>query len=184
MGAAIGPLLGAILAYFNYSYIFLVASLSTIVEGLILYIYFKETYFPEKYENPEFSYKILIDDKFFVIFIIIGVLLGFALRQNGPALTLYAFDLNNLPIIDIGYIYSLNGLVVIALQMPILRLMSKYGSPIFWRGISSLFYAIGFALLAFSTDLVSILCVMGIFTIGEDFMAPTTQTVITTIAPE
>lgn len=183
MGAAIGPLLGAILAYFNYSYIFLVASLSTIVEGLILYIYFKETYFPEEYENPDFSYKILIEDKFFVIFIIIGVLLGFALRQNGPALTLYAFDLNNLPIIDIGYIYSLNGLVVIALQMPILRLMSKYGSPIFWRGISSLFYAIGFALLAFSTDLVSILCVMGIFTIGEDFMAPTTQTVITTIAP-
>ncbi len=184
VGAAIGPLIGAILAYFNYSYIFLIASLSTVVEGIILYIYFKETYFPKKYEKPAFSYEIFKADKFFVVFIIIGVILGFALRQNGPALTLYAFDLNKLPIIDIGYIYSLNGLVVIALQMPFLKLMSKSGSPVFWRGISSLFYAIGFAFLAFSTNLISILFVMVIFTIGEDFMAPTTQTIITTIAPK
>jgi len=183
VGAAVGPLAGAFLSQFSFSYVFLFASLATIIEGIILIVYFKESYFPGKEEKITFSLKILRYDKFFLFFIVIGTILGFALRQNGPALTLYAFDIRNLPVIDIGYIYSLNGILVIALQMPFLRIMSKLNTPVFWRGISSLIYAMGFTILAFSTGFFSILFVMGIFTVGEDFMAPTTQTIITTISP-
>ncbi|MGC8620210.1 MAG: MFS transporter [Thermoplasmata archaeon] len=183
IGAAVGPLVGAIIAQFNFSYIFLFASISSLIEGIILLIYYKETYFPGNEDKEKFSLGILKKDKFFLFFIIIGLVLGFALRQNGPALTLYAFNIENLKIIDIGYIYSLNGILVIALQMPFLKLMSRYSTPVFWRGISSIIYALGFFILAFSTNLILILLVMTIFTVGEDFMAPTTQTIITTIAP-
>ncbi len=183
VGAAVGPLVGAFLAQFSFSYVFLFASIASVIEGIILLKYFKETYFPGKEEKISFSMRILKYDKFFFFFIIIGIVLGFALRQNGPALTLYAFDLKNLPVIDIGYIYSLNGILVIALQMPFLKLMSKFNTPVFWRGISSFVYSLGFFILAFSTNLLSILFVMGVFTVGEDFMAPTTQTIITMISP-
>ncbi|MGC8692055.1 MAG: MFS transporter [Thermoplasmata archaeon] len=183
VGAAAGPFIGAVLSQYNFSYVFLFASISSFIEGVILLKYFKETYFPENEDHVSFSLKILRENRFFLFFITVGLILGFALRQNGPALTLYVFNIKNLPIIDIGYIYSLNGILVIVLQMPILKMMSKYNTPVFWRGVSSLIYASGFFILSFSSILFSLLIVMTVFTIGEDFMAPTTQTIITMISP-
>lgn len=183
IGAAVGPLIGAILSQFNFSYVFLFASILTLVEGIILLYYFKETYYPEEHDGMKFSLNILKKDRFFFLFIVIGTILGFALRQNGPTMTLYAFDFKNLSLLDLGYIYSLNGILVIVLQMPFLRIMSKHNTPVFWRGISSVIYGSGFLLLAFSSSLIYFLIVMGIFTVGEDLMAPTTQTIITLIAP-
>ncbi|MGC8609210.1 MAG: MDR family MFS transporter [Thermoplasmata archaeon] len=183
MGAAIGPLIGGFISYYNFAYIFLVASVLTVVEIFILYYNVKETYFPPMKMIEKVKINIFKTDHFFFLFTIIGILLGFALRQDGPTLTVYAFDLKNLPIIDIGYIYSINGLMVIALQMPILRIMSNHSNAVFWRGIGSLFYAAGFGLLGFRNSFAFILVAMFIFTIGEDFMAPTTQTIITTLAP-
>lgn len=52
-----------------------------------------------------------------------------------------------------------------------------------WRGIGLIYYAAGFVLTAFSGDLIFFLIVMSIMTIGEDFLAPTTQTIITTLSP-
>ncbi len=183
MGAAIGPLIGGFISYYNFAYIFLIASLLTVVEVFVLFYNVRETYFPAMKTPEKVQINIFRADRFFFLFTLVGIVLGFALRQDGPTLTVYAFDLKNLPIIDIGYIYSVNGLMVIALQMPILRIMSSHGNPVFWRGIGTLFYAAGFGLLGFMNSFTFILLAMLIFTVGEDFMAPTTQTIITTLAP-
>ncbi len=183
MGAAIGPLIGGFISYYNFAYIFLIASLLTVVEVFVLFYNVRETYFPPMKTPEKVQINIFRADRFFFLFTLVGIVLGFALRQDGPTLTVYAFDLKNLPIIDIGYIYSVNGLMVIALQMPILRAMSSHGNPVFWRGIGTLFYAAGFSVLGFMNSFAFILLAMFIFTIGEDFMAPTTQTIITTLAP-
>ncbi len=183
MGAAIGPLIGGFISYYNFAYIFLIASLLTVVEVFVLFYNVRETYFPPMKTPEKVQINIFRADRFFFLFTLVGIVLGFALRQDGPTLTVYAFDLKNLPIIDIGYIYSVNGLMVIALQMPILRIMSSHGNPVFWRGIGTLFYAAGFSVLGFMNSFAFILLAMFIFTIGEDFMAPTTQTIITTLAP-
>ncbi|MHB1471399.1 MAG: MFS transporter [Thermoplasmataceae archaeon] len=52
-----------------------------------------------------------------------------------------------------------------------------------WRGVGLVYYAGGFVLTAFSGNLIFFLVVMSIMTIGEDFLAPTTQTIITTLSP-
>ncbi len=183
MGAAIGPLIGGFISYYNFAYIFLIASLLTVVEVFVLFYNVRETYFPPMKTPEKVQINIFRADRFFFLFTLVGIVLGFALRQDGPTLTVYAFNLRNLPIIDLGYIYSVNGLMVIALQMPILRIMSSHGNPVFWRGIGTLFYAAGFSVLGFMNSFAFILLAMFIFTIGEDFMAPTTQTIITTLAP-
>ncbi|WP_297215376.1 MFS transporter [Thermoplasma sp.] len=183
LGAAIGPLIGGILSSINFSYIFILASLLTIAELFMLYFNVKETYTIRNVNKEEIKFKIFKSDRFFFLFTIVGVVLGFTLRQNGPTLTVYAFDLKALPLIDIGLIYSVNGLAVIALQMPILRLMSSRMNAVFWRGIGTIYYAAGFMVLAFNGAFAYFLIAMLIFTIGEDFMAPTTQTIITTLAP-
>lgn len=184
LGAAAGPLIGGFLAVFGFQYIFLVASISTVVELVILYYSVSETYFPEKNTGKlvkeKFSFRL---DRFFLLFTIVGLFLAFFTRQRGSTLTLYIFDFKNLPITYIGYIYALNGALVVITQLPILSFMNSHLTPMEWRGVGLIYYAAGFVITAFSGDLIFFLIVMSIMTIGEDFLAPTTQTIITTLSP-
>ncbi len=136
VGAALGPLLGGFLATMGFQYVFLSASVATVVEVIMLYSTMSETYTPTGgRERERIDLTVLGRDRFLLIFSLIGgVLAGFVIRQDGPALTLYVFDFNRMPIIDIGYIYSMNGLLVVALQFFVLRVMTMRSNAVFWRG--------------------------------------------------
>lgn len=186
LGIAIGPLLGAYLAYFGLQYIFLVSSAVTVVEIFMLYFLMRETYVPSDHiqvMKGELS-RTYMKDRFFVVFIIIGVLLQIFMRQRGSTFTVYTIVLQNLPYMYLGYIWALNGILVVALQFPLLRLMTKVGNPMMWRGIGTLFYAISFLVLTDSTAFLILALFMTISTFGEDLLSPTTQSIITTLAPD
>ncbi len=184
-GAAIGPILGAILSVYGFQYIFLMAGIATFIEIIILYFNVKETYFPSKIGYlTKSDIKAAYNDRFFILFIVIGIIMAFVLRQRGASLTLYAFDFEGLPILYLAYIYSLNGILVVLLQYPIFKIMNKETRPVFFRFIGMLFYFLGFIVLMFSRDIYYFLLSMGIMTVGEDFVAPTTQTIVTSIAPD
>ena len=183
-GAAIGPILGAILSVYGFQYIFLMAGIATFIEIIILYFNVKETYFPSKIEYlTKNDIKLAYRDRFFILFIVIGIIMAFVLRQRGASLTLYAFDFEGLPILYLAYIYSLNGILVVLLQYPIFKLMNRETRPVLFRSVGMLFYFLGFIVLMFSKNIDYFLLSMGIMTVGEDFVAPTTQTIITSIAP-
>ncbi|EQD39842.1 multidrug efflux permease, partial [mine drainage metagenome] len=57
------------------------------------------------------------------------------------------------------------------------------GHPFVWRGVGVLFYAGAFMVLAISPAFIVIIIFMVISTMGENFTSPTTQTVVTLIAP-
>ena len=183
-GAAIGPIMGAVLSVYGFQYIFLLAGISTFIEIGILYFSVRETYFPSKaLYLTKSDIKLAYKDRFFIVFIIIGIVMAFMLRQRGASLTLYAFDFEGLPILYLAYIYSLNGILVVLLQYPIFKVMNKSSNPVLFRFIGMIFYFLGFMVLMFSKDILYFMISMGIMTIGEDFVAPTTQTIITSIAP-
>lgn len=185
LGIAIGPLVGAYLAGYGLQYIFLIASIATLLEVIMLYRFMKETYVPTVKEGV--SRRILGNiyrtDRFFVLFILVGIFLAFFTRQRGTSLTVYAVVLQNLPFLYLGYIWALNGLLVVVLQLPVLRVMTRRGNPVFWRGVGVIFYALSFIVLSFVPTLGVLLLSMTVSTIGEDFVSPTTQTIVTTIAP-
>ncbi len=186
LGIAIGPLLGAYLAYFGLQYIFLVSSAVTVVEIFMLYFLMRETYVPSDHiqvMKGELS-RTYMKDRFFVVFIIIGVLLQIFMRQRGSTFTVYTIVLQNLPYMYLGYIWALNGILVVTLQFPLLRLMTKVGNPMMWRGVGTLFYAISFLVLTDSTAFLVLALFMTISTFGEDLLSPTTQSIITTLAPD
>lgn len=185
LGIAIGPLVGAYLAGYGLQYIFLIASIATVLEVLMLYRFMLETYVPPlKRESHRGMLKdVYHADRFFVAFILVGILLSFFTRQRGTSLTVYAVVLQNLPFLYLGYIWALNGILVVVLQLPVLRVMTRRGNPMFWRGIGVLFYAMAFVVLSFVPTLGVLLLSMLISTVGEDFVSPTTQTIVTTIAP-
>ena len=187
LGAAVGPVIGGFLSTYGFQYIFLLAGLATIVEILILYRNVPETYSIPK-NKPSIdrvarrTIRTAFRNRIFMAFTLIGVAMGFVLRQRGSTLVLYIFDLKNLPVMEVGYIYALNGLLVVLLQIPILTLMNRSRTSIFWRGIGGVIYALGFFILSLFTGFAIFLFVMAIMTVGENFFSPTTQTIITNIA--
>uniref|UniRef100_UPI00307E2607 MFS transporter n=1 Tax=Ferroplasma sp. TaxID=2591003 RepID=UPI00307E2607 len=183
-GAAIGPVLGALVSVYGFQYIFLIAGISTFIEIGILYFKVHETYHISKamYLTKE-DIKKSYHDRFLLIFTFIGIGMAFLLRQDGASLTLYAFDFNGLPILYLAYIYSLNGFLVVLLQYPVYRIINRSNNKVLYRGFGMLFYFIAFIVLIFSKNILYFLLAMGIMTVGEDFVAPTTQTIITSIAP-
>ncbi len=186
LGIAIGPLIGAYLASYGLQYIFLISSVVTVVEILMLYFMMRETYNPKEHiqvKKGELS-RAYLKDRFFVIFIVIGVLLQIFMRQRGSSFTVYTIVLQHLPYMYLGYIWALNGVLVVVLQFPLLRLMTKLGNPMVWRGIGTLFYAISFLILTNSSAFLILVLFMTVSTIGEDLLSPTTQSIITTLAPD
>ena len=186
LGIAVGPLLGAYLAGYGLQYIFLISAIATVVEIVMLYLMMRETYFPKLHEpllKGDLS-KAYRSDKFFIAFIVIGIFLGFFMRQRGSSLTVYSIAIENLPFMYLGYIWALNGLLVVLIQIPILRLMTNAGNPMLWRGIGTIFYAAAFLVLVNYPTLEILLLFMTISTFGEDMLSPTTQSIITSIAPE
>ncbi len=186
LGIAVGPLLGAFLATYGLQYIFLVSSAVTVVEIFMLYYLMKETYNPKDHvilKRGELT-KSYSRDRFFIIFIIIGIILGFFMRQRGSTFTVYTIYIQHLPYLYLGYVWALNGFLVVVLQFPLLRVMTKFGNPMLWRGVGSLFYAIGFLFLIYTPTLAILFAFMTISTFGEDLVSPTTQSIITTIAPD
>ena len=186
LGIAIGPLIGAYLAYFGLQYIFLVSAAVTVVEILLLFALFRETYVPGDHKALKKgdlgrAYR---QDRFFIFFIIIGIILGVFMRQRGSSFTVYTIVIENLPYAYLGYIWALNGALVVILQFPFLRLMTRFGNPMMWRGVGTLFYAISFFILTSSPVFLILVVFMTISTFGEDLLSPTTQSIITTMAPE
>ncbi|MEM0158704.1 MAG: MFS transporter [Thermoplasmataceae archaeon] len=186
LGIALGPLVGAYLAGIGLQYIFLIAAIATFAEVIMLYFLMRETYYPGLLHTASGDYlkRSYRADRFFIIFILVGVALAFFTRQRGSSLTVYAIVLQNLPFLYLGYVWALNGFLVVALQIPVLRLMTKIGNPMLWRGIGVLFYSASFFILSFSPTLNILILSMIVSTIGEDFVSPTTQAIVTTIAPE
>ncbi len=186
LGAAIGPMIGAFLSVYGFQWIFFIAGITSVFEGFLLYFAVGETFSGKKRMKgfrPLNSEKFSMN-RFLIFFTLAGILFGFAIRQTGPAFTLYIFDLRGISIITVGIIYSMNGLLVVLLQVPIFRLMKSMGNVMAWRAFGTLVYAISFLLLVIISGELSFLFIMGLITIGEDFSSPTTQTILMEVAPE
>ncbi len=185
LGIAVGPLVGAYLAGYGLQYIFLIASAATAAEVVMLYLFMGETYTPTGMleKKPRILRDTVKNDRFFLLFIMIGILLAFFSRQRGTSLTVYTVVLSNLPFMDLGAIWALNGILVVILQLPLLRIMTANGNSMMWRGVGVLFYAASFVVLSAVPTLGILLLSMTISTVGEDFVSPTTQAIVTTIAP-
>lgn len=189
LGIAIGPMVGAYSYVLTggFQYIFMIAGIATIAEVVLLYQYMRETFEPNHKEATKSIsnlHRVYKADRLFLLFTAAGIITGFFLRQRGTSLTIFTVLLQNEPVQYLAYIWALNGLLVVLLQVPILSIMTRGLNAMFWRGVGVIFYAASFIILFFSAGLIYLLVFMTISTVGEDFLSPTTQSIITTMAPE
>ena len=186
-----GPLIGGLLAGINYLILFIMdAVLSIIVAGIIL-IKLPET-MPEKASESARStglgttmsgYLQVFKDRLFMTFIVISVLSIVVYLQMASTLSVYLINEHNISTRGFGYILSLNAAMVVFFQYWISRKLHKV-PPMMIMVVGNLFYAIGFGLFGVVTAYWMMLGAMAIVTIGEMFVVPVAQTLVSYFAPE
>jgi MFS family permease len=183
VGFAISPALGGLLAsQFGIPVVFLVACGASLVGGLILTLFLGETR-PESApsarplgERASFPFY----DSTFVAFGVLGIGLTLAAGQFGTALTLFSVGVRHFSYEQVGWLYSLNGIIVVTLQMPIAWGLKR--RHLLWMAVGTLCYGGAYAIFYVGTVYAAFLLAMGVLTIGENLVSPLQNTIVAAMA--
>jgi len=183
LGWAAGPALGGFLAGESFGLLFLISAAITLLSALVFLIFLRA---PQAAKPQEiFRLKDVIavkDDPLLARHSILIFLLHHVVAQLIVPFSVYSVEIVGLAEHELGYLYTLNGLLVVALQLPITRLLRRF-SLASQLAAGAFIYAIGYGVMggisAFSFFAVAIVIV----SIGEMAMSPPSLTLTSRLAP-
>ncbi|MCY0851141.1 MAG: MFS transporter [Thermoplasma acidophilum] len=180
LGFSAGPAIGGFLAGYSYAYIFLFGAAGAVIELLLYYHLVNET---GKLRTGSGKFSMPLSDRYFVVVAIMIGVTYFVSGQWGTTLTLFLSVIYGISNNMIGILYSINGITVILLQMPIIRMIERING--FWQlALGTIVYGFGFFVLALTHSFLLLGLDIVFITIGENILAPVTNSIISKIAPE
>jgi MFS family permease len=128
---------------------------------------------PERGERPTFASALRMFDENRPFFAYLSlVLLGSILTvQQFATLSVYAKTELHLTIAEIGYLYAVNGLLVVVLQIPAVRFIDQ-GGPARPLLLGPLLYVAAFVAIGVGTTFPHLVAAMVVLTAGEVVFAP------------
>lgn len=189
VGVAVGPLLGAFFATMNGALPFLLTGIVYFIYAVTLYAlliaFGIEKIEGEKKSTVTFgsAWRVIRSDTTFRLYILGGIIGAVGYSQVMVTLSQYLEQSFTDGVKMFAVLMSVNAIVVIAMQIPLIRLAEKY-TPIVAIAFGNLMFALGDVGFAFSHSLVWLIVSMGIFTLGEILNYPAANMLIDKLAPE
>ena len=183
-GFSLGPAIGGFVALLSYSYVFLIPAVSSIIELIIYILYLEETKITGVGQNGNIQakfYAAFRNRNFFMISILIA-LFFVIMGQWGTTLTLFWRGYDSMTTIQVGMLYSVNGIVVTLGQIPTNRLIAGL-SDIARINLGYLLYLFSFSILPFFTGFSFLVVDTVIITLGENIITPSINSVISRASP-
>jgi predicted MFS family arabinose efflux permease len=192
LGFAVAAAVGGKLATWSFDWLFRGDALTTIAYAVILVIMVRETLPSRKRSSPEVSARAediplakairhILTDRVFVVFCFASFCLAIMYMQAFATLPLHLHQLN-IDAAAFGWIMSVNGVMIVLLQIPITAAVTQYHRG--WMiTISAIITAVGFSLNAVAGVPYQFAMIVGVWTIGEMINAPLMSAVISDIAP-
>ncbi len=181
VGWAVGPLVGGFIYDSGMYYIFALLSLTSIAQFSIVLLYVKKREGTSRNLGRLDSF--LVVDKYLIAFASGTFFVTLIASQFSVTLPIFATNVVSIPTNQIGYIYAVNGFIVVAGQYPMSWLL-RHMNDINVMVLGSAFYALGYFLIGFSHDLLGIMLDMVIITVGENLTSPGMNSVVSKIAPK
>lgn len=178
LGFLFGPVLGGvIIVTMGYSYIFYIDAISCILSVLLFVSFVKEKKLPFKLkkikplyqdgENPVF------DDKLFLTHLVVTIITGILFFQIFTTLPLYYKDIFNLTEFECGLFLSLNGLIILMFELPIVTYVIKNNvNRLAMVSYGILSMSISYLMLLFYNNVIMLVLMMIFMTIGVMFTFP------------
>jgi MFS family permease len=97
--------------------------------------------------------------------------------------SVYSEKVVGVQIYEVGYLYAINGLMVVFLQFPVARLISRFRMT---NAISmgAFLYAIGYFAVAFTNDFFTLAFCMAVISMGEIVVSPASSNLVANMSPE
>lgn len=187
---AVGPMLGGLLAAYNFLYLFIADAIASIITAVIVYLALPETKPEVSEDQPEQSllktmsgYSVVLRDTAYMAFLIVSLLATVVYIQMNSTLSVYLRDMHEVSPQGFGYILSLNAAMVVLFQFWITRRVSKY-APMVMMALGTALVGVGFVMYGFVTTFIMFMLAMVIITMGEMVFVPVAQALAARFAPE
>jgi len=184
LGWALGPAIGGFLATSSYALLFFLSAIMTTISGLIVWRFLKS---PETVKTTDqFKMKDLIavkDDPNLAIHVSLQLILYLVVSQLIVPFSVYSVNMVGLSETELGYLFSLNGLLVVLLQLPVTNYLSKFRLTSQISG-GAFLYLIGYGIMGIFIGFEYFMIAIIIVTTGEVFMSPPSMTLTSRLAPQ
>lgn len=185
LGWTIGPLLAGLLAIMGYSTLFLLTAMTAFIVSFIVLLFVSESK-RSSLSRQQFSITDLLNirkDRQFGAFCLISALLFVCVAQMSSVYSVYSQSVVGIQIAEVGYLFAINGIMVVFIQMPVARYISHYRmtSAI---AVGAILYAIGYFAVAFASSFLTLALCMVVISMGEIVVSPASMNLVANLSSE
>ncbi|MFE5403122.1 MFS transporter [Streptomyces sp. NPDC056580] len=185
IGVAVSAALAGLLAQRGYTPLFLGEAAMTVLCAVTVYLTVPETRpDPARFEDdtgPDAGAGGPSRRHRFLAFVAVTFLVGLLMQEVSTALPL-TMTTAGLSARDYGLVISLNGLLVVALQLPAGRVLARHG-PAGPLAVGTLLLGGGLGLTAVAASLETYALTVVVWTVGEILLAPTATAAVAGLVP-
>jgi len=184
LGWAIGPAIGGFVASASYSVLFFISSLIMLASAVVFWVWMRVPPAAAPLDRFKLADVIAIrHDPWLARHSLLVFILYLVVAQLIVPFSVYAVEITHaISKMELGYLFTLNGLMVVALQLPITRLLSRF-SLAAQLAQGSFLYAVGYGLMGWLIGFEYFALAIAIVTVGEMAMSPPSLTLASRLAP-
>ncbi|MGE5176357.1 MAG: MDR family MFS transporter [Hyphomicrobiales bacterium] len=205
LGWALGPALGGFLAAQSYASLFFAGAGVLVLAGLLLWWKIEETAprrarsapaeEPARVGVPQIGPTLggrrlpfaglgeIVRDRLFLRYCIITLLLFLVMAQLMSTLSVFAVEWVGLTKVQLGFLYMLNGLMVVFLQFPVTRILGSRRMTTA-LALGSILYTLGYGMMGWASGFTSLLVAMFVVTSGELVALPASMNLVANFSSE
>ena len=182
-GWAIGPAIGGFLVSVSYASLFVLTTCASLIGVILVFLFIRESI--QTTEAERFALRRVLDvgkDLRFLVFCGWSVLLFIVMGQFASTLAVFSTQTIGISEAQLGWLFTINGIVVVLFQWPAARLAARVG--IRWGLVlGCLGYALGYFTVGLVPGFGLLIGSMVIITLGEVTFSPTSMAAVANMAP-
>ncbi len=188
LGMSIGPAVGGFLATVSFRWLFLVDGITSLAAGVVLVLALRKAPPHHALADAEPGGPVALPskrawtDRRLLFFLVALFPVSIVFFQHLSSMPLYLVRDLHLSEIDYGLFFTINTLLIVALEVPI-NSATAHWSQRRTLALGAFLFAAGFGALAFARDFWSVAATVVVWTFGEMFLFPALAAWVTEIAP-
>lgn len=183
-GWAIGPAIGGYVASLSYPLIFLIAAFFFTSAVIVVYRFIPDSHSNNLSSRFRFKdLKQLINNYPFIFFGMLTMLVFSITTQIITTLSVYSIEVVKISKIQLGYLYTINGIVIILFQIQGIRWIKRI--PLTSAlALGAMLSALSYLVVAVSKSFLMLAIAIVIMTFGQIFFVPSGTTLTSNWAPD
>ncbi len=183
-GWAIGPALGGFIAAESYGLLFVISAVMALASAIVFWLLVqtpKTTVVQDRFRFKDIS--TITRDPLLARHCVLTLMLYLVVAQLIVPFSVYSVEMVGISQVQLGTLYTINGLLVVALQIPVTRLLGRY-SLSGQMALGGFIYAIGYGIVGYLVGYEWFILAIVIVTMGEIAMSPPSLTLLSRLAPD